>query len=146
MSLASDQLLPEARSFNEHHCSPPLPDDEVEKTARSAWRYQTEGKNWVGSPGHVRWSVEQTLTCAPHKHSGDAFILMTVLRAKHAKRKEPFAVAPRTMAERQIIPGWSEHRYRMALSAALGLDLIEPVYKGGRFKGDPSLYRLCSNV
>ena len=124
----------------------PLSPAEVEKTARSAWRCQTEGRNGVGSQGYAYWSVEKVLKCAPDRHGGDAIILTTVLQAKHAKRKEVFAVAPRAMAKHQVIPGWSEHRTRTALAAAVELELIVPVHKGGRFPGDPSLYRLASYV
>ena len=92
-------VLAAAHSFNQETLSPPLPDAEVEKTARSAWRYQSEGRIWRGSRGHARWSVELVLRCAPHKHGGDAIILATVLLAKHAMRKETFAVAARAMAE-----------------------------------------------
>lgn len=135
-------VLAAAHSFNQETLSPPLPDAEVEKTARSAWRYQSEGRIWRGSRGHARWSVELVLRCAPHKHGGDAIILATVLLAKHAMRKETFAVAARAMAENQVIPGWSEHRTRNALQAAVELELVKRVHKGGRWPGDPSLYRL----
>ena len=92
----------------------------------------------------MSWSVEQVLSCAFHKHCGDAIILTTVLRAKHAKRKKAFAVVPRAMARDQVIPGWSEHRTRQALHAALDLGLVRPVYKGGHRLHDPSLYELAS--
>ena len=92
------------------------------------------------------WSVERVLLRAFHKHSGDAMILTTVLRAKHAKRKEAFAVAPRAMARDQVIPGWTEHRTRQALHAALQLGWLKPVYKGGHQLHDPSLYELPSCV
>ena len=141
-----DGLLAEASRFNNEVLTPSLSPAEVEKTAHSAWRYQTESRNWVGSQGHVTWPVELVQMCAPHKHGGDAVILMTVLRAKHAKRKAAFAVAPRGMARHQVIPGWSEHRTRMALAAAVELELIAPVRKGGRYPGDRSLYRLPSYV
>jgi Primase C terminal 1 (PriCT-1) len=136
------QRSSEARSFNEQSLSPPLPDAEVAKTARSAWRYQSEKRNWVGSEGHVTWPVAQVLRCAPHKQGGDALILTTVLRAKHATRKESFAAATRAMARDQVIPGWSEHRTRQGLQAALKLGLITRIYKGGQGPGDPSRYRL----
>jgi Bifunctional DNA primase/polymerase, N-terminal/Primase C terminal 1 (PriCT-1) len=87
-----DAFLAEASRFNNEVLRPPLSAAEVEKTARGAWRYQTEGRNWVGSQGHVTWAVELVQMCAPHKHGGDAVILMTVLRAKHAQR-ETFPVA-----------------------------------------------------
>ena len=141
-------LLAAGRGFNADHLSPPLRDAEVEKTARKVWDYQVEGRNWVGSRGHVPWSVEQVLSCAFHKHSGDATILMTVLRANHSKRDGPFAVAPRAMARDQVIPGWTEHRTRQALKAALQLGWLNLVYKGGHRLHDPSLYELppaCEN-
>ncbi len=141
-----DALIAVARSFNGDHLFPSLLDAEVVKTARSVWRYQSEGRIWFGSRGHVSWSVERVQTCAPHKHGGDAVVLMTVLRVKHAKRKGPFAVVPRAMADHQVVAGWSEHRTRAALAAAVELELIVPVHKGRRYPGDPSLYRLPSFV
>jgi hypothetical protein len=140
--VSFDGLIAEAQQYNEETLRPSLSDMEVVKTASSVWKYRGDGKIWVGTPGRVQWSVEQAQTCATHKHGGDAIILMTVLRAKHAKREKPFAVALRAMADRQLLYSWSEHRYRMALAAALDLRLIERVYKGGRGPGDPSLYRL----
>ena len=136
-----DDLLATARRFNEDF-APPLPDAEVVETAASAWKCQIEGRNRVGSRGAVDWSVELVQMCAPHKHGGDALILTTILRAKHAYREEPFAVAARAMAGHQVIAGWTEHRIRTALDAAVSLGLVERVYKGGRGPGDPSLYRL----
>jgi hypothetical protein len=139
-------LLAEARRFNDQRCSPPLPDNEVVATAASVWKYRVENRIWVGSRGYVRWSAERVLSCARHRRAGDAIIVTTMLRAMHAKREEPFAVAPRAMAAAQVIPGWSEHRTRMALAAAVELGFIERVHKGGRCKGDPSLYQLASYV
>ena len=137
-----DCLIFEARRFNEQHLSPPLPDAEVVKTANSAWKYQTVGRNWMGSRGYVHWSVEQAQKCGLHKRGGDAIILMTILQAKHVNREVPFAVAARAMAEQEVIRGWSEHRTRKALEAAVELRLIQIVRKGGRGQGDPALYLL----
>ena len=139
-----DQLLAAACTFSNEALSLPLDAAEMEKTARSAWRYKSEGRIWRGSRGFVVWSVEQVQTCAPHKHGGDAIILTTLLRAKHARRDGPIVVAPRPMAKHQVIPGWSEHRTRQALRAALKLGLVKPVYKGGHGLRDPSLYELPS--
>ncbi len=128
---SSNDLLAEARQFNEQRLSPPLPDAEVVKTAGSAWKCQSEGRNGVGSGGYVHWSVEQAQKCARHKRGGDAIILMTILRAKHVNREVPFAVAASAMAEHEVIRGRSEHRTRKALEAAIALHLIETVRKGG---------------
>jgi hypothetical protein len=141
-----EALLAEGHRYNREALSPPLPDGEVEKTARSAWRYQSEGKNWLGTHGNVRWPVEVVNRCAAHKHGGDALILTTILRSNHAYRNGPFAIAARAMARDQVIVGWSEHRTRKALQAALKLGLIDLVYQGGHYPGDPSLYRLASCV
>ena len=139
-AAAFEDLLTAARRFNEGF-APPLRDAEVVKTAAGAWKCQIEGRNRVGTQGAVVWSVERVQTCAPHKHGGDAIILTTILRAKHAYR-EDFAVVARAMAARHVIAGWTEHRIRTALEAAVSLGLLDRVYMGGRGPGDPSLYRL----
>jgi hypothetical protein len=137
-----EALLLEARDYNQRTCSSPLPDYEVMKTARSAWKCQVESRNWVGSQGQVRWPVDQMMSRTWHRNAGDAFILTMLLRAKHASRTEPFAVAARAIAAKNVIPGWTEHRIRQALRAALELKLIEQVHRGGRRQGDSSFYRL----
>jgi hypothetical protein len=40
-----------ARNYNDQSCIPPLPDDEVVKVARSAWKYTETGKNRIGQYG-----------------------------------------------------------------------------------------------
>jgi hypothetical protein len=46
-----DDLLDVAQTFNQDSCIPPLGDDEVVRTAQSAWKYTEQGNNRVGRHG-----------------------------------------------------------------------------------------------
>ena len=82
-----DALTDVARSFNHTACLPLLSDTEVLKTARSAWRYQTEGRIWAGGPARVVFTAEDHARLDP-----DAFYLIAKLKFSHGGRREPFAV------------------------------------------------------
>ncbi len=47
-----DDLLDVAWTFNNTFV-PPLPDAQVVRTARSAWRYEAEDLNWLGGPARA---------------------------------------------------------------------------------------------
>jgi hypothetical protein len=40
-----EDILDVAQTFNEDSCVPPLSDDEVVRTAQSAWKYTKQGNN-----------------------------------------------------------------------------------------------------
>ena len=46
-----DDVLDVAQTFNEDSCIPPLGDDEVVRTAQSAWKYTEQGNNRIGRHG-----------------------------------------------------------------------------------------------
>ena len=104
-----DALTDVARSFNHTACLPLLSDTEVLKTARSAWRYQTEGRIWAGGPARVVFTAEDHARLDP-----DAFYLIAKLKFSHGGRREPFAVASEAMERDAVIPGWGRKRYMSA--------------------------------
>ena len=126
-----DDLLDVMRTRN-MDCEPPLRDDVIIATAKSAWRYEQEGTNLVGRGRSV---------VTPHAvidvligESQDAFILLTLLQRHHWGRNFVLANA---MADQL---GWSRKRFAAtrALLESLGfIKLVAPA--NFRF---PASYRL----
>lgn len=127
-----DSLLSKARNRNEE-LMPPLPDAEVCKIASSAWKYESEGRNFIGggSSAILRHTVIDRLAAGdPH-----AFSLYAVLQRHHWERDE-FAIA-NSMAETL---GWHVDRLRAARAALLSAGVIRCVHPGGKGPRDPPLY------
>src|SRR5207244_539347 len=80
-----DTLLDVVRTENEHACAPRLPDTEVVRLVRSAWRYQVEGRNLVG--GKVVLASFNEIEDLASAHP-DAFALLMMLRRFHNDRAE----------------------------------------------------------
>jgi hypothetical protein len=126
-----DALLDVMRTRN-MDCEPPLPDDVIFTTCKSAWRYEQEGRNLVGRGRAV---------VTPHSvidelvgESQDAFVLLTLLQRRHWGRS--FVLA-NVMADQL---GWTRKRFASAraLLRALGfIDLVTPA----SFRS-PAVYRL----
>lgn len=99
-----DAIVATARNRNATY-KPPLSDDDVIKTAASAWGYTASGRNWFGK-GQVVTShaeVDEMLTEAP-----GAFLLLAKLRRHNWGRT--FMVA-NAMAEAM---GWDRERFAAA--------------------------------
>ncbi|HVM78291.1 MAG TPA: bifunctional DNA primase/polymerase [Stellaceae bacterium] len=126
-----------ARKLNNVICDPPLSPSEVEKIARSAWRYQVEGRNWVGGDGVI--ALPRGITDRLWDKC-DAMVLMLRLQADHFGIRERFAVSPRAMAAAGVIPGWGEKRYRSARARLLERGCLVEAHHGGRGERDPSLF------
>jgi hypothetical protein len=125
-----DALLNAARVFNDH-CSPLLTDDEVIRTARSAWDYTAAGRNRFGQ--HGAWiPVELSRKLARHPY---ACALYVVLRAENG----PDSVFPiaNAMAGTTINFGW--RRFAQARKVVTSLGLVEKVSPQTQHK--PALYR-----
>ena len=134
-----DALLDVAQTINED-CTPPLPGAEVEKTARSAWKYQRERRNWAGHEARAVTTAAEIAALDTHTNCVDALYLMTKLKMAHGARAQPFAASPPAMARAGIAPGWAHERYRYALAALVAVGELDIVHKGGRSAGDPRLY------
>ena len=120
-------------------------DREIRKTAASAWKYETEGRNWAARRTAV---VQLPVTAiAELATSGNALVLLGYLFHFHAGRTEPFALAERAMAVHEAIPGWRDpKRYSRARSVLIEKGFIVCVYKGGSRPGDASLYRFANDL
>jgi Bifunctional DNA primase/polymerase, N-terminal/Primase C terminal 1 (PriCT-1) len=75
-----ESLLDVMRTRN-MDCEIPLPDSEVEKAARSAWRYERENRNLVGRGRAV--VISHNLLDRLIATNQDAYILLSVLKRHH---------------------------------------------------------------
>ncbi|MGE3063985.1 MAG: primase C-terminal domain-containing protein [Hyphomicrobiaceae bacterium] len=125
-----DALLQAARAFNRDYLEPPLLEDEVERTAGSAWRYQREGRNFVGQGGVVLITHEELDDLLRQRHGAEAVALLALLRRQHGARQQPFAVSCDAMAAARTIACWPNPRkYRRArnlLHRRGHLELVSP--------------------
>lgn len=127
-----DELLLRAKKRNED-IMPPLPDDEVHKIASSAWKYESEGRNFIGggSSAILRYRLIDSLAASdPH-----AFALYAVLQRHHWDRDD-FAIA-NSFA---VTLGWHVDRLRTARNALLTSNVIRCIHEGGKGRNDPPLY------
>ena len=126
-----DALLDVVRTRN-MDCEPPLPDDVIVTTAKSAWRYEQDGRNLVGRGRAV---------VTPHSvvdeligESQDAFVLFSLLQRHHWGRN--FVVA-NAMADQL---GWTRKRFAEARQLLQTLGLIQLVALASY--RTPATYRL----
>jgi bifunctional DNA primase/polymerase-like protein/primase-like protein len=122
---------------------PPLESREVAKTIASAWAYEIEGRNWVGKEQRVWLRKSELEALAAHRNGGDGALLFLKLRMTHWCRDQ-FAVSAKAMTDTETIPAWGVKRYRAALGVLVEVQLLQQVYRGGRYPGDPSLFSFTS--
>lgn len=125
-------LLDVVQTENENACNPALTEKEVEGIARSAWRYQVEGRNFVGTKQIFASSgeIEDLATSCP-----DALALLMILRSHH--RKGSAFVLAKAMAPTL---GWTIPRFRQARAELENSGLIRCLNRGGRGPHDPPTY------
>ena len=113
-----DTLLDVIRTRN-MDCEPQLTDDVLISIAKSAWRYEREGRNLVGCGRSVvtPHSVIDELI----EENQDAFVLLTLLQRHHWGRSFVLANA---MADQL---GWSRKRFAAARTLLRSLSLIQLV-------------------
>jgi hypothetical protein len=126
-----DALLDVARTQNEQFL-PPLPDDEVAKTATSVWGYTQRGDNRFGQAG-VFFPADEANNLI--RLDQDAFVLLAFLRANNGPGRT-FMIANGMSA---IIFGWSRKRFAAARGRLEGryVKLVRPASK----QNGPALYR-----
>jgi hypothetical protein len=134
-----DELVAQLQGENIAHNAPPLPSIEVEKVARSVWRYKVEGRLFV--PGRQEFVMHADTLDAIGGDADACLLYLYVLRA-HGCRIVDFALVARAMVEAQVIPGWNVRRYRSATRRLCSLNLLVMTHRGGSGAGDPSTYRL----
>lgn len=137
-----DELVIDGHAINAGF-NPPIGADnqaergDVEKTARSVWRMKMQGRLIVpGREGTLMLHSEH------ERLDADAFYLLAFIRRQHSKRPDPFALSPKAMEKAQSLPGWGKRRYGMAIGQLMAAKKLIRIHKGGRKKGDPSLYRM----
>ena len=119
----------------------PLSAVEVERCARSAWRYETTGRNFLGLRKPQVTEGDRTMDALID--DPEAYSLFQLLDRWHGRRKH-FAIAPAAMAEARN-PPW--HRTRIArardvlIERGYLVELVEP----SRGRKRAGLYRLPEN-
>lgn len=134
-----DDLLQEANAWN-NLISDPLGADEVAATARSAWRYEIEGRNFS-----VHGGISCSYKLVDMIGSPDAFWLFVRLMRVHNDKVAsgtPFAISARAMAGANVLPGMGERRIIAARARLLKAGVLIEQHRGGYGPGDPSLYVL----
>lgn len=134
-----DDLLDVARTFNAYSCLPGLPEGQVVKTARSAWRYQQDGRNWSGGPSLAVFTTDDVKRLI---HNPDAFAFLAKLNVTHGARPTPFALDARAMRLANVMPGWGRNKYMAVIETLRTTGDLNRVYTGGKKPNDPHLYRL----
>jgi hypothetical protein len=131
-------LLDVIRTENDNTCIPELPDSEVIRIVRSAWKIQQEGRNFAGGkvvPASFS-EIDDLASDCP-----DAFALLMVLRRFHSHRQD-FALG-KAMANKL---GWSLPRFRAARSRLKENGCITCLHAGGKGKSDPPRYSLRGTI
>lgn len=108
----ADALIDVARTAASRF-QPPMADNEVVKTALSAWKYETEGRNWIG---RGRQRPEPSTPDGLIWENPDAFLLLMVLNQYNGGRAQ-FLVANEMAG---LMPGGGWTRLAAARKALLG--------------------------
>ena len=130
-----DALQDVARTFSNSALAMPLPDAEIERAAKSAWKYEISGRNQFGRGGTAildHSSIDALTTDA------DALALYVVLCRHHAPGSE-FILA-NAMASETF--RWTLRRFKAAVRRLVKERLLICLHPGGRGAGDPPRYRL----
>jgi hypothetical protein len=128
----------EAQTISDSYL-PPLPDDEVIRTARSVWNDRLMHPKRRGyKEGHMLLNVADAMSLP-----GNALKLYCALHAAHDATDRDFALSLRAMWEKSVIPGWGLHTYTKARDDLLALGKIQCIKAAHR--GQPALYRLTSS-
>lgn len=113
-------------------CEPTLPDDVMIATAKSAWRYEQEGRNLVGRGRAV--VTPHTVVDALIRENQDAFVLFSLLQRHHWGRNFVLANA---MADQL---GWTRKRFAAARALLQRRGFIQLVMPASY--RTPAVYRL----
>jgi hypothetical protein len=132
-----ESLMLEAHAINSQF-NPPLPFAEAEKVARSVWKLKVEGRIIKKGQQRIQLSLDELESL-----TADGLYFLSWLKRWHgAKDGAPFALAPKSMAKTQVLPGWGRRRIEIAMIELRARGYLVRTHKGGSKSGDPSLYRL----
>jgi hypothetical protein len=113
-------------------CEPQLADDALISTAKSAWRYEQDGRNLFGRGRAV--VTPHSVVDALIGENQDAFVLFSLLQRHHWGRNFVLANA---MADQL---GWTRKRFAAARTLLQNLGFIQLVIPAS-FRS-PAIYRL----
>ena len=113
-------------------CQTPLPDSEVVNAARSAWKYECEGRNLVGRGRAV--VISHSLIDRLIATNQDAYILLTTLKRHHWGRD---FILSKPMAAKV---GWTLKRWYSARNVLVRFGIIACIHQGGMGPNDPPVY------
>lgn len=130
-----DMLLDVARTINMQCCTPPLDDAQVIGKARSAWKYETTGNNWVGRKARASTDRDELLAFA---HDPEAHMVLKLLECSHPRPGTIFAIDQIKTAK---LFAWDRKRVRGRLETLISMKWLKRVHQG-RGIGDPHLYVL----
>jgi hypothetical protein len=119
----------------------PLSSAEIVRCARSAWKYETEGRNFLGLRKPQVTEGDRTMDRLLDQP--DAYTLLQFLRRWHSQRPF-FAIAPTRMSEAGS-PPWPRRRIERARDVLLQRGFLEELaapQKGKR----PGQYRLVDQI
>jgi Primase C terminal 1 (PriCT-1) len=119
-------------------CTIPLSESELENAARSAWKYEREGRNLVGRGKAV--VISHNTIDRVMAHSPDAFYLLMILKRHHWGRD---FVLSNAMAASL---GWGLRRWQVARNLLVRLSLIACIHEGGMGPNDPPVYAWADTV
>lgn len=113
-----------------------LPDGEVTKTAKSAWRYREQNSVWMKGPS--RAVVTPDLIDLFGGYGTSAHGLWTFIQHNHGARKEPIVLG--AAAAKSI--GWGYRKFQSARDKLENKGLIVCLHRGGGWDGDAGAYWL----
>lgn len=131
-----ESLSEQAIIFNASKCVPPLPLEEVKRTSQSVWNYKLKDLLFVKGEQIVQMPKNDKMKeiCFLHPR---AFGLYWDLLASHGTWDKLFAISPEGYQKRCT---WKSPTIRKAINILIDYKLIQRVHKGGKYKGDVSLY------
>ena len=106
-----DALLDVARTRADEFMAALLADSEIVACAKSAWKYNITGENWVGK--EARYTITRTeynYIMERSKNGADTLALHTLLVMEHAlrvARGKTFRLTVKSMAKAETVPLWA---------------------------------------
>ncbi len=145
---SEDELFDELRAAVNWYCLEPdsVTNAEIRNCANWAWQKRLDNNLWAGAHSAVQTTNIEFKALSQVKDGELGHFLLHVLRHNFAGKNhcgQPFPIARQAMTGADVIPGWSENRYRRAADALLKAGLITMVKRGGLNAG-AHLYQLSS--
>lgn len=120
----------------------PLPAAEIERCARSAWKYEETGRNYLGLKRPQINAGDRIMDALIDQP--DALVLYQMFVRWHQNRAS-FAIAPRAMSE-AAIPPWPRGKIARARDILVERGFIEELRAPDQRNRKSGLYRLSSGL